>query len=224
MSRGQKPADIFELTIADADRLVSMAAALTNNRTRRMRAELRDRVGEALKVGKGQRHHLDCIESSDLFVVMKPGSRLCRADFSDARLLLRQALVAACAAFETYIGDKVMSRVRPLMRSERSLTSRLRTLPLTVGDWIRIEATYQPKRRGLREKIVKPAVREMASTAPNQVGALLSLLGVDNRSRRLDHHRGVPRGTTVRELARRPDPHRPALMAAGPVDRSPSHR
>ena len=40
--------------------------------------------------------------------VFFPGSSVQRTDFVDARPLLRQAVVAACAAFETYIGDKAM--------------------------------------------------------------------------------------------------------------------
>jgi hypothetical protein len=190
------------MTIADADHLVALVEGFTNRRKRRMRTELRERVGEALKVRVADRGQLDCIESEDVFVVLKPGSRLSRDDFADGRPLLRQALVAACAAFETYLADKAMSLVGPLLRTERTLTPRLGGLRLTLADWMRIERRYEKKRWGLREFVVEPAVREMASTAPSQVGAVLSLLGVDDWTRKVDGHRRVTRGTTVADLER----------------------
>jgi len=172
--RKPTPIEVFEMAIADADHLVALVEGFTNQRKRRMRKELRDRVGDALKVRVADRQHLDCIESDDVFVVFKPAGRLCRDDFIDGRPLRRQALVAACAAFETYLADKAMSRVGPLLKSEATLTQRLRELPLTLADWMKIDQ-YERKRWGLREYVVEPAVREMASTAPNHVGALLSL-------------------------------------------------
>lgn len=199
--RKPTPIEVFEMAIADADHLVALVEGFTNQRKRRMRKELRDRVGDALKVRVADRQHLDCIESDDVFVVFKPAGRLCRDDFVDGRPLLRQALVAACAAFETYLADKAMSRVGPLLKSEATLTRRLRELPLTLADWMKIDQ-YERKRWGLREYVVEPAVREMASTAPNQVGALLSLLGVEDWAKKVDTQRGVARGQTVKNLER----------------------
>jgi hypothetical protein len=109
--RKPKPIEIFELTIADAER------------AKRMRRELRDKFGEAMRINSGERDKLDCLESDDLFVIFKPNSRLGRADFTDARPLLRQALVAACAAFETYLADKAMTKVTPLLAGEATLTA-----------------------------------------------------------------------------------------------------
>lgn len=192
--------EVFELTIADADHLVALVEGFTNQRVRRMRAELRTRVGEAIGVRVKDRHQLDCLESNDVFLVFKPKGQLCRNDFADARPLLRQALVAACAAFETYLSDKAMSRVGPLLKSESTLTRRLRELPLTLADWMKIDERYERKRWGLREYVVEPAVREMASTSPSQVGALLALLGVDNWTRKIDGHRHVRRGETQKQL------------------------
>lgn len=200
--RKPKPIEVFETAIADADHLVALVEGFTNQRKRRMRVELRDRVGEALRIRVTDREHLDCIESDDVFVVLKPGGRLSRDDFADGRPLLRQALVAACAAFETYLADKAMSLVGRLLAGEATLTRRLGALPLTLADWMRIQETYQRKRWGLRQYVVEPAVREMASTAPSQVGALLSLLGVDDWARKVDGHRRVARGTTVADLER----------------------
>jgi hypothetical protein len=197
-----KPIAVFELTIADADHIVELVEGFTNQRVRRMRAELRDRVGEALDVRVRDRQLLDCLESKDVFLVFKPDGRLCRDDFTDARPLLRQALVAACAAFETYLSDKVMSRVGPLLKAESTLTRRLRELPLTLADWMKIDEGYERKRAGLRALVVEPAVRQMSSTSPSQVGALLSLINIRDWARRVDGHRHVRRGETERQLQR----------------------
>jgi hypothetical protein len=79
-----------------------------------MRRELRERLGSALDVPKKHWDDLDCVESDDLFAVFKPGSRVDRESVSEVGLrpLLRQALVAACAAVETFVGDRVMERLR----------------------------------------------------------------------------------------------------------------
>jgi len=58
-------------------------------------------------------------------VVLKPGSALTREDLRDSRPLLRQALVAACAAVETYMFDKAMSQIGPLIRYPARTTDRL---------------------------------------------------------------------------------------------------
>jgi hypothetical protein len=68
-----------------------------------------------------------------------------------------------------------------------------------MTDWMAIDR-YEKKRWGLRRYVIEPAVREMASTAPNKVGELLSMLGVDNWTRKIDAERGVVRGRTVRRL------------------------
>src|SRR5262245_54018895 len=94
-SRAMKPnaLEAFETNMADARHLVRLAEALTNTRARRMRRELRDRVGEALRVPSKDRDELDCLQSSHLFVTFLPGARIKRSDFDDARPLLRQAIV-----------------------------------------------------------------------------------------------------------------------------------
>jgi len=66
------PMETFEANIADAETLFSYSRALGNQRTRRMRKELRQRVGEALRVSKKERSELDCIESDDGYVFAKP--------------------------------------------------------------------------------------------------------------------------------------------------------
>jgi hypothetical protein len=119
-----------------------------------MRSELRERVGAAIRIPVKDRVALDCVESRDVFVTFKPGSRLKRDALLDHRLLLRQALVAGCAATETYIVDKVMTRIGALVVSHDAATTRMRDLPLSVGDWLWIEQHYQRRRRGLREQVI----------------------------------------------------------------------
>src|SRR5436190_14095515 len=101
MARQRKPTplDVFEDNIADAERLLQLTRILLNTRKRRMRRELRETVGDAIKVGRRDQDGLDCVESLDVFVVLKPDGVARREHFTDAQLrpLLRQAIVALSA-------------------------------------------------------------------------------------------------------------------------------
>lgn len=122
--------------------------------------------------------------------------------FDDQKPLLRQALVAACAAAETYLADKIMEAVRQKTSSVSAAPPRLQKLPLTVGEWLYLEQNYTYRRRGLHERVIEHYVREMTSTAPSQVGAMLSLVGVEKWTAAMDHHRGVAKGESERMLVR----------------------
>lgn len=100
------PMQAFQANMADAHHLLRLAEALTNTRVRRMRRELRERVGEVLGIRARDRGALDCLQSTHLFVTFLPGGQLRRSDFDDQRPLLRQALVAGCAATETYLATR----------------------------------------------------------------------------------------------------------------------
>jgi len=163
-----------------------------------MRKELRQRVGEALRVSKKERPDLDCIESDDLFVLIRPGSKLTRGDFDDRRPLLRQAIVAGCAALETYIADKANERISDLLRSDEP-PARIKNVSLTVGQWIEIENRYQRRGWGIRS-VVEEHIRETSSTAPNKIGEILSTIGIKNSTAKIDNARKVTKGTTVKEL------------------------
>lgn len=195
------PLEALEDNMADARHLLHRVECFTNRRTKRMRKELRERVGVALRVNKRQWSELDCLESDDVFVTFKPGSRMGRADFLDHAPLLRQALVAGCAAFETFMADAVMARVGNQLISG-DLTERMRKIPLDLGTWMYIHDRYQHKKRGLRSNVIEPYVTEHASTAPNKVGDLLVLLGVKDWTKKLDRARGVALGTTHDDLDR----------------------
>lgn len=191
-----RPLQAFEANMQDAHHLVRLAEGFTNQRVYRMRREFRERVGDAMKVPAKQRDSLDCLESSDVLVVFKPGSGLSRDHFSDHKPLLRQALVAACAATETYLADKAIERAGVLLHANKTATDRMRKVPLTVGDWLDIEARYERRRRGLREQVMVRHINELASTSPSKVGELLSLVGVKDWTNKIDHHRGVAKGDT----------------------------
>ena len=81
-----KPIDVFEDNIADAERLVALTRALLNTRARRMRRELRDTVGKALSYPRKSWPSLDCVESSDIFVVLKPNGAVIHKHFSEVEL------------------------------------------------------------------------------------------------------------------------------------------
>lgn len=190
----------FDDNLADAEALVAVVRALRNRRVRRMRRELRERLGSALDLPRRDWDDLDCIESDDLFAVFKPGSQVDRESISEPSLrpLLRQALVAACAAVETFVGDRVMERLRSALDTDPRPT-RLSALPMTVGDWLRIDETYQRRRWGLRE-VVEIEVRRLASPAPSQIGISFGIVGEKGLWKRIDRRRGVAAGTSEQIL------------------------
>lgn len=199
----QTPQQAFCANMEDAHHLVRLAEAFTNERApRRARREFRERIGRAMSLPRRCWDDLDCVESSQVLVVFKPGAALSRDHFIDHKPLLRQALVAACAATETYLADVAMSQMSRLTTSEQAATSRLRALPMTVGDWLHLEQRYKYRRRGLHEQVIRHQVEDLASTDPSKVGALLSLLGVSDWARKLDHHRGSQKGETFALLDR----------------------
>jgi hypothetical protein len=192
----------FDDNLADAEALIAVVRALQNRRVRRMRRELRERLGEALDFPKKHWETLDCIESDDLFAIFKPAGTFDRDAVSEPRLrpLLRQALVAACAAVETFAADRVMERYRAALDSDDRPT-RLLGLPMTVDDWLWIDENYERKRWGLRD-VVDREVRRLASPAPSQIGQLFGIVGEKNLWKRVDARRKVKPGDSEASLDR----------------------
>lgn len=192
--------EAFEDNMADAHHLVRVAKALTNVRQNRMRAELRRRVGAALALPQKDHEHLDCLQSDQLFVTFLPGSELKRQDFVDARPFLRQALMAAAAAAETYIYDRTMERVGGLIASPEP-PKRLLDIPTDVRKVLKM-LDYTKAGWGIRVLMLEPYIKEHASTAPSQVGEMLSLMGVSDGLKKVDARRKVAKGETFGFLTR----------------------
>ncbi|MGI8513913.1 MAG: hypothetical protein ACR2NT_02020 [Acidimicrobiia bacterium] len=200
MTGKQKPTarEAFDLNIADAEKLILVAKALRNNRIRKTRRELRERVGEALRIPRKSRDSLECIESDDLFVVLKPDGVVQRNHFDDLRPLLRQAIVAGCAAAETFVADRVMELLGPALRA-KDKPRRLMELKMTVADWFRIDA-YSRRGWGLRELVEEQIRRQIVSPSPGQIGIAFSLVGVDRLWSKVDGHRRVGKGDSERAM------------------------
>jgi hypothetical protein len=117
---------------------------LSNQRVRRMRRELRERLGDALSIPQKHRDDLECLENERVFVTFKPGHAGWRDRLTDVDLrpLLRQALVAGCAAVETFCADRVMERYSPAVK-QAPPPSRLLELSLTVDQYLTIQERYQ---------------------------------------------------------------------------------
>lgn len=197
----RKPGSLeaFEETLSDAEALVDYAAVFQNGRSRRIRAELRTRLAQALRIAKSDCDGIDGIESPDVFVVLKPGSRITREYFTAEALvpLLRQVFVICCAAIETYIADRTMELLRGRLRSE--IAPELASLELSVGEVIRIEKRYKRRLTGLRQAIDN-RIREQASPAPDRIAYVLKMAGVKNLWREVDKKRGLPPNESSRQL------------------------
>lgn len=193
-----KPIDVFEENMAGAERLIVLTKALLNTRTYRMRKERREALGTALALPKKDWDALDWVESTDVFVILKPGGTLVRRHFTEAELrpLLRQAIVAIAAAVESYVAEKACGFISEAFKNP---PERLAALAVSLGDVLAIEDKYQRRKWGYRDLVESFVVRE-ASASPAKIGIVLSTVGKKNFWRSVDKRRGVPQGASVAQL------------------------
>jgi hypothetical protein len=198
------PIEVFEANIGDAERLIAFARALTNGRKYGMRRELRESVGAALRVPKNKWGDLDCVESDDVFVVLMPGGAVRRAHFTQVELrpLLRQAVVAAAAAVESYVAEKAATYVATALAAP---PERLKEVSMTLIDVMEIENRYKRRAWGYRA-VLEAHLSQEASADPGQIGKVLSTVGQKGFWPKVDARRHVSKGmseTQLRALAQR---------------------
>ncbi len=196
--RKPKPIEVFEDNIAGAERLIALTHALRNGRSRRMRRELREAVGPVVGLAKRNWDELDCVESDDLFIVLKPAGRFARPDFTEVELrpLLRQAVVAIAAAVESYVAEKACSYIGGALDDP---PQRLRELSTSLGDIMDIEERYKRRRWGYRDLAEAYVIKE-ASASPVKIGIVFATVGKRNFWRDVDKRRGVAEGASEAEL------------------------
>jgi hypothetical protein len=193
-----KPIEVFEANIADAERLLGLTRALLNARTYRMRRERRESVGQLLRLPQREWDDLDCVESDDVFVVLKPGGAVRRDHFTEPELrpLLRQALVAVAAAVESYVAEKACSFVGTALDD---LPDRLRQVSVSLGEVIEIEERYERRRWGYRD-VVEEYLMAEASPSPSKIGIVFATVGKRGFWPQVDDRRSLARGTSEKQL------------------------
>lgn len=200
------PLDVFEDNIADADRLIGLTRVLLNTRSRKMRRELRDSFGRMMRLPRRTWQDLDCVESADVFVLLKPDGAAERAHFDEPELrpLLRQAVVAISAAVESYVAEKAASLVSEALRSD-PVPPRLAQMAVKFEDVLWVEKNYQRRGWGHRQLIKEHLISE-ASPDPGQIGKVFSTVGQSGLWAKVDKQRRVAKGTSetqARALAER---------------------
>lgn len=194
------PLEVFEENIADAQRLVDLSNALVNGRKRKMRRELRESVGEAIGLSRKKSELLDCVESNDVFVVLKPDGNARREHFTEAELrpLMRQAVVAIAASVESYVAEKACCYIREVLRSDDP-PRRLLDMPVTFEDVLWIEETYT--RRGWGHRfLVEEYLRHEASADPGKIGQVFAVVGKRQFWKKVDQTRNVRTGKSEQQL------------------------
>jgi hypothetical protein len=192
-----KPIDVFEANIGDAERLIGFARALENKRRFTRLAKKRS-VGRALGFPAKQHDALGCVESRDLFIVIKPSSAVKLEHFAEKELrpLLRQAVVAISAAVESYVAEKACSYASAALRSR---PDRLKLVTVSLDAVIEIESRYQ--RRGVGHRaILKEFIEREASPSPTKIGIVFSTVGQQDLLKKVDTERGLARGVTAKQL------------------------
>jgi hypothetical protein len=191
--------DVFEDNIADAERLIALTRVLLNTRTYRMRRELRDSFGEAMRVPRKKWDELDCVESADVFLLLKPGGRAAREHFTEPQLrpLLRQSVVAISAAVESYVAEKACSLLSRAMKMD-PLPARLREVSVSLEDVLWIEQNYERRGWGHRALIRQYLVAE-SSSDPDQIGRVFSTVGKSGLWPSVDKHRNTSKGVSEKQ-------------------------
>jgi len=211
-SRGRpaerSPSDVFEDTIADAERLVLLSEALQNERKRRMRRERRQAISSAVRTSKRDQQLLDIAENDQVLIVLKPNSRCTAQHFEEIELrpLLRQAVVAIAAAVESYVAEKAKAFVPDACRAQEP-PKRLLDITLTVDDLLDIERRYTRRAWG-HYALIWQHIDHAASANPASIGKVFSLVGKTGIWKKVDNCRGVKQGESERQLgllARRRD-------------------
>jgi len=193
-----KPIEVFEANIADAERLLAFARALTNGRKYGMRRELRESVGSALRLPKNKWGELDCVESDHVFVVLMPGGEVRRQHFTELELrpLLRQAVVAAAAAVESYVAEKAGTYAANALATP---PERLKEVSISLVDVMDIEKRYKRRAWGYRAVLEAHLERE-ASSDPGKIGKVFSTVGQKRFWPKVDARRHVDKGTSESQL------------------------
>ncbi|MGI8780257.1 MAG: HEPN domain-containing protein [Solirubrobacteraceae bacterium] len=196
----QTPLDVFEDNVRDAERLVHLARVLANTRKNRMRTELRESFGASMGLARKKRDELDCVESDELFIVIKPQAKGRRELFTESELrpLLRQAVVATAAAVESYVAEKSCCYIGQALRSDE-LPKRLMQMSVNLGQIIAIERQYERRGWGHRQ-LVRDYLVSQSSSSPSQIGQVFSVVGHGELMSKLDGHRRVSKGTSNRQL------------------------
>lgn len=194
------PLGVFEENIADAEQLVHLARVLANTRRNRMRKERRTSIGAALGLPKKVHDQLDCVESDELFIVIKPGALGQRSLFTEDQLqpLLRQAIVATAAAVESFVADKACTYIGEALRGD-DLPKRLAGMGVNFGQVIAVDREYTRRGWGYRH-IVREHLEAQASSSPAQIGQVFSTVGHADVLRKVDGKRHVLKGTSNSQL------------------------
>jgi len=184
-----------------------------------MRRELRESVGAAIKLAKGKWDDLDCIESDDIFLVLKPGGQVTRQHFTEPELrpLLRQAVVAISAAVESYIVAKAGSFVSTALDNP---PPRLKDVSVSLVEIMEIEEKYSRRRWGHRA-ILERHIETEASPDPSKVGRVMSTVGVSGFWPKVDAYRKVAKGKSEAQLS---ELYRRRNKIAHTGDRTPTGR
>ena len=199
--RKPTPREAFAANMEDALRLVTLSDLLTNIRTRRPRAEFRAKVGAALGIPRRDWDAIECIESQDLWVIISPHSEANGEDLGYHDPMLRQAIVAGAAAFETFLADRVVAEIRRKISAREQLPAGLDRVRMDVGQWRRVGSHGRPN-EAITSYVLEPHIRMQASCGPDKDKELLKLAGASDPLSELDRLCGRPTNGTAQHLER----------------------
>lgn len=192
------PLAAFEDNIQDAIILVNRAKFLSTIGMRKLQSARTELVCDFLKIPNRDRGDVLCLENDHLFFVIKKDVGFGLEEMKNADPLYRQAIVAGCAAIESYVAD-IMIQHLDFALGLKEPSSKLTGMPITLREWHEIDAKYVQGIRGVK-KIIRENIKKSAGPSSASVGYIMSMMQLTGWSKKVDQVRVVPEGTTVKQL------------------------
>lgn len=193
------PLAAFEDNIQDAIILVNRAKFLSTIGMRKLQSARTELVCDFLKIPKRDRGDVLCLENDHLFFVIKKDVGFGLDEMKNADPLYRQAIVAGCAALESYVAD-IMIQHLDFALGLKEPSSKLTGMPITLREWHEIDSKYVQGIRGVK-KIIRENIKKSAGPSSASVGYIMSMMQLTGWSTKVDNERKLTNGvTTVAQL------------------------
>jgi hypothetical protein len=187
------PLDLFADSLDDAERLLRLSRTLLNARSDGVSDRARTALAHALGIPGPP--ELKCLDSHELFIVLKPGAKDAAEEFTapQLRALLRQSVVAIATSVETYVAAKAATFVDETLNGP--------TLPPRLAKFLaEANVSLDQARTWRTARLVKDHVYRTTTASPAQIGIVFSLVGKPKVMTTADCYRAAKKGQTEEEL------------------------
>jgi hypothetical protein len=174
------PITVFEQNFRTAEILLSLYKLLLEDKSNNKAVDFETAVRKCLSISDAEE---TIVLLNDLTHALFRGERanVSASFFKDRSLslLLRQAIVAACTAMETYMNDIIRENLtKVLLKRKRNAPKKLLEINITLDDYLSIQSFDPPEER-LKQLILSKYERATLANI-NGINECFKLLGIEN--------------------------------------------